>query len=89
MLRNSQTVQIPERERFLQPYEAPRFFTAFRDERNRDLEHFVWLAIMSGVRRRDILAMRWRDINFQTKVWFVAHHGEKHKTKPTSANAGN
>lgn len=59
------------RERFMQPDELARLFTALRDEPNRDLQHFVILALFTGARRGDILSMRWADIAFDAAIWTV------------------
>ena len=60
-----------KRTRFLQKAECLKFFTALRDEQNRDLSDFVWLALMTGARRGDILGMRWADVNAKTGVWTI------------------
>ena len=54
-----------KRTRFLQKDECPKFFAALRDEPNRDLSDYVWLALMTGARRGDILAMRWADLSIE------------------------
>jgi integrase len=59
------------RTRFLQPDELARLFTALREEPNRDLRDFVLLALFTGARRGDVLAMRWEQIVFETSTWQV------------------
>jgi integrase len=48
-----------KRKRFLQPAELPRLFAALKDEPSDDLRHYVQLALWTGARKSDILAMRW------------------------------
>jgi len=47
------------RERYLQESEAPAFFKALKDEPDADLRDFLWLALFTGARKGDVLAMRW------------------------------
>lgn len=75
-----------KRERFLQPDEMKRLFNALADfeERetrrakeedrkpNLDLKDYVLLALFTGARRSDVLAMRWPDIVLDTaNTWKV------------------
>ncbi len=60
-----------ERTRYLQEDEMPKFFAALRDSPNRDLTDYVWIALMTGVRRGDVLSARWTDINLDRGVWTI------------------
>jgi integrase len=60
-----------KRTRFLQKEEMPKFFKALKDEPNRDLVDYLWLALMTGARRGDILGSRWCDINLERRLWTV------------------
>lgn len=51
------------RSRFIQPDEVPRFFKALLSEQNTDLRDFVYLALFTGARRGDIVAMRWEQLS--------------------------
>jgi integrase len=51
------------RARFIQPDEVPRFFKALRSEKKPDLRDFVYLALFTGARRGDIVAMRWEQLS--------------------------
>jgi integrase len=62
-----------ERTRYLTEEELPRFFTALRAEPNRDLQHFVMLALMTGARRGDLWGMAWADVSFADNVWLIPH----------------
>ncbi len=59
------------RERFLQPDELPRFFEALNAEANESLRDFLWLAILTGVRRSDVLAMRWDHLHLNLAEWWI------------------
>jgi integrase len=60
-----------KRTRFLQKEEMPMFFAALKEEPNRDLADYLWIALMTGARRGDILSARWCDINLDQGLWTV------------------
>jgi integrase len=68
-----------ERERFLQPDEVQRLFSELEREKNTDLRDFVYLALFTGARRGNVLAMRWAELS-QTA------DGDKHWTIPSPKN---
>lgn len=63
------------RERFLQPEEVPAFFDAL----NRDADvqsttvwrDFFLLALFTGARRSNLLAMRWVDVDLDRATWTI------------------
>lgn len=59
------------RERFLQAEELPRFFQALEEETNDNIRDYVWLSLLTGARRSNVLSMRWEDIHFDTAIWFI------------------
>lgn len=60
-----------KRTRFTQPDEMPRLFKALRAEKNIDLRDFVFLALFTGARRSDVLAMRWDNLDLQRGLWEI------------------
>jgi len=66
--------KFPEksRERFLQAEELPCFFAALEAESNQNLHDYVWLSLLTGARKSNVLSMRWADINFNQSTWFIA-----------------
>ncbi len=68
---------VTARERFLQPDELPRFFHALREYSNLMLRDFFLLALFTGARRGNLVAMRWKDINMEWGTWTIP--GEQHK----------
>lgn len=67
--------KFPEqsRERFLQGDELPRFFRAVLEEPNVDMRDFVLLALLTGQRKSNVLAMRWDEINLTESRWCIPH----------------
>jgi integrase len=59
------------RTRFLQPDECPKFFIALREEANVDLRDFVLLALFTGARRSNVLAMRWEELDLPRSLWTI------------------
>ena len=59
---------IKSRERFLQPAEFPRFMAAVEASRYRD---FFLLALYTGARTSNLIAMRWQDIDLTEAVWVI------------------
>jgi integrase len=59
------------RDRFIQSDELPRFWQALLDEPNRDLADFFMVALLTGARRSNVLAMRWEDVSFDRAEWRI------------------
>lgn len=59
------------RERFLQADELPKFWTALEKEPSEKLRDFIKLALFTGQRRSNVLAMRWEEINFERGIWYI------------------
>ncbi len=65
--------KFPEqsRDRFLQSDELPRFFEAVAKEENEAIRDYVLISLLTGARRSNVLAMRWKDINFNRAEWRI------------------
>jgi len=59
------------RDRFLQKDELPRFFAAVAAETNTTIRDYVYLSLLTGARRSNVLAMCWQQINFTEKLWRI------------------
>lgn len=73
--------RFPEasRDRFLQPAELPKFFAAVAAEPDPLLRDFFVVLLLTGARRSNVQAMRWRDIDLARRVWFIAAESAKGK----------
>jgi len=60
-----------KRDRFLQADELPRFFQSLGEEQNEMLRDYILLALLTGARRANLLAMRWQEINLSEFVWRI------------------
>jgi integrase len=68
----------PRRKVYLKPQELVRFDRTLRKEKHGDLRDFLVLANTTGARRSNVLAMKWTDFDFDTRVWAL----DKTKTNP-------
>jgi integrase len=59
------------RDRFLQTDELPRFFHALSEEPNETIRDYFLIALLTGARRSNTLAMRWDEISFERREWRI------------------
>jgi integrase len=76
-----------ERTRFLQPVEVVRFNDCLKDEPCRYLKDFLTVALATGARKSNILAMRWADVSFDRRNWAIpkSKNGEGYDVNLTPA----
>lgn len=76
------------RDRFLLPEEIAKFFKALAKEENLTARDFIMMALLTGARKSNVLAMEWKDISFETKIWRIpdTKNGEPHNV-PLSKQA--
>lgn len=60
-----------QRDRFLQADEFPRFWQALEAEPNQNARDFLKLALFTGQRKMNILAMKWEDVHFDRGIWVI------------------
>jgi integrase len=60
-----------KRDRFVQPHELPKLFEALQEESNPYVRTAFLVALLTGARRGEVLAMRWDDINLEQAVWRI------------------
>lgn len=63
--------EVESRERFLQPDELRPFFEALAAEPNETFRDFFGVALLTGVRRAGVLAMKWTDVNLERAEWRI------------------
>ena len=59
------------RDRFIQPDELPRFFQALHEEENLTAKDYIWISLLTGARKTNVLSMKWEDISFARKEWCI------------------
>ena len=66
--------KFPEksRDRFLQADELPRFFEALNEEPNETLRDYIFVSLLTGARRSNVLAMRWKELDLEQEgTWKI------------------
>lgn len=59
-----------QRDRFAQTGELPRLFEALSVEPMRD---FFLIALLTGARRSNVMAMRWENVSLEEALWRIPH----------------
>ena len=60
-----------ERERFLGADEIQRFLTALQNVKSDNFRSLLWLLLLTGARRENVLGMRWSDVDLNVQRWTV------------------
>jgi integrase len=69
--RNEILYHEDSRDRYLLPEEAVRLLRELRLEPNRALRDFVFLALLTGQRRTNVLGMKWSQLDLTRAVWKI------------------
>jgi integrase len=59
------------RDRFLQANELPHFFAALAVEPLETVRDYIWISLLTGARRANVLGMRWRDVSLENAEWRI------------------
>lgn len=59
------------RDRYLTKEEIPHFFRALNEEKNTRVADFIWLSLLTGARKSNVLSMRWQDVSFEDETWYI------------------
>ena len=73
------------RNRFVQSDELPVFFRALADEPNDTIRDFFMLALLTGARRSNVLAMQWAEVNLDRAEWVIPDTKNGHPQTVTLA----
>jgi len=75
-----------ERDRFIESHELPRVTKAIDKEKNKIARNAIWLYLLTGLRKSELLSLKWSDINFERKEIRLAETkaGRKHYLPLTS-----
>jgi integrase len=65
--------RFPEfkRRRYLAPVEMPRLAAAIDADMNEFAAHAIWLLLLTGIRRSEMLAAKWEDVDWEHRTLFV------------------
>jgi integrase len=59
------------RNRFLHPDELPNFFASLEAEKNETIRDYLYVCLLTGARKSNVLAMRWEDIHIERQEWLI------------------
>ena len=59
------------RDRFVQPDEMPCLFRAIDEEESEVARDYIWLSLLTGARKSNVLAMRWDEISWERNEWRI------------------
>lgn len=59
------------RDRFLHPDEMPRFLESVRKEDNTTARDYIFLSLLTGARKTNVLTMRWDHISLERAEWRI------------------
>lgn len=59
------------RERFLQSTELPNFFKALSESSNETIRDYILLSLFTGIRKSNVLSMRWQDLHLVVHEWHI------------------
>jgi integrase len=71
------------RDRFVTGDEIPRFMKALNEINHPDFTDYVLLSLYTGMRRANVLALRWQDLNFDAGIITVPSEVSKNGTPLT------
>lgn len=64
---------FPERsrDRFIQPHELPKLYTALKEEPNPYIKTAFMMCLLTGARRSEVLSAQWSDVDLDARVWRI------------------
>lgn len=71
-VRGIKTRKAIKRDRFMSAHELPRFFASVADEPNTTVRDYFLIALLTGARRANVVAMKWSEIDFNESIWRIA-----------------
>ena len=60
-----------KRDRFLNAQELKRFFKALDEEPAEKVRDYLWMLLLTGARRMNVMTMAWEDVDFDRAIWRI------------------
>jgi len=60
-----------ERDRYITAEEVDLFLDAVEAEKNPEMRDFILIALYTGIRKSNVISMRWKDISFKNQTWYL------------------
>jgi len=58
-------------DRFLSTVDVNKLFKVLKDSKNIYLLNIVYMLLLTGARKREVLYGKWEHINFNQKLWLI------------------
>jgi integrase len=63
--------KLKPRQRFVQADELPRLIKAIEEEADDTIRDFIFISLSTGVRKTNVLELRWDQLNLNTGIWTI------------------
>ena len=63
--------KLKPRQRFLESDELPRLMRAIDEEPDETIRDFIWILLSTGVRKTNVLEMRWDQLDLPNAIWTI------------------
>lgn len=63
--------KLKPRQRFLESEELPRLLQAIEAEPDETIRDFIWILLSTGVRKTNVLEMRWDQLDLPNAIWTI------------------
>jgi len=60
-----------ERHRYIMPEEFSRFFSALKAVPNHTIRDYIWMSLLTGARRKNVLTMKWSEISMAERMLHI------------------
>lgn len=60
-----------KRRRYVTPAELPKLAKAIDSEQNEFAQHAIWLLLLTGLRRNEVLNAKWSDVDLKQRTFFI------------------
>lgn len=70
-IKGIQRFKEKSRERFLQNDELQRFFDALHKLQSDDMKDYIFLSLLTGARKSNVLSMNWKDVDLINTTWII------------------
>jgi integrase len=68
------------RERFMAGDELPKFFKSVNEVQDQTIRDYIFVALLTGGRRSNVMSMRWADVSLDRRTWTIPAGQSKNAT---------
>lgn len=64
--------KVQSRDRYITMEEMERSIAVLADEKDELIRDFILIALLTAIRKNNMFKMRWKDIRFIEKIWYIS-----------------